>query len=432
MEVLLLILGLVFLNVVYYGGKLFLALRWGLHHRHYFIGMGSKLFTISVGDTSYSFGFYIPLFGLSRIYAYESGQKTRSHSPWEFSSHPLWKRFAVSISGPLSLALAGILIFIVLAYQEKDAYVSQEEVNKWGISPSPLAAEAGFRQGDRVVLIDGKEYERYDALLHPKKEARYTILRAGSQQEIYLSEEMISRSKYGEVSYPFMSVRAPFRIEYVVPASIADSIGLTTGDQIMAVNDSLVTSFEDFKAALNGDIDGVIDLTVRREGVSQVILLSQVLLDEERKLGFSVAPMLVYTSREHSLPEATAKGFATSYRILASNLRGFGQLFAGEISTSPSNRELKGPIGISEIYGGEYQWKRFWTITAILAIWAAFMSILPLPSTPFWDLVPLGYEATTKRVFPLPRYQKMTKLGYYIVIGLMVWILIGDLIMLFL
>lgn len=137
MEIVQLLLGMLFLNVVYHSGQLLWAFLWGIHHKHYFIGRGPKLFAFQFRDMHFTMGIYIPLFGLAKLYEYESGIKKRAASSWEFSSHPLWKRFTVAAGGLFSLLLSGMLIFICLAYMEKDSFISKEEVNKYGIYPSP-------------------------------------------------------------------------------------------------------------------------------------------------------------------------------------------------------------------------------------------------------------------------------------------------------
>ena len=53
----------------------------------------------------------------------------------------------------------------------------------------------------------------------------------------------------------------------------------------------------------------------------------------------------------------------------------FGKVFSGEDKVKDS---VEGPLGIAQIYGGTWQWSRFWYITGLLSLILAFMNVLPI------------------------------------------------------
>lgn len=427
MEIAQLLLGMIFLNVVYHTGQLIWAYRWGIHHKHYFIGRGPKLFAFQFRGMHFTVGIYIPFFGLAKIYEYESGVKKRAWSSWEFSGHSLWKRFTMAMGGVFSLMLSGILIFIWLAYIEKESFVSREEVNKYGIYPSAIATEAGFKRGDRVLQVNGHDYEGYSQLLQPQEGTRYTIDRDGNELDLVIDKEIAT--KLMETGHtPFLSVWAPFKIREIVPNSIADYTGIKAGDQIKEINHYPIISLNEFKEAISLDEDGIIDLRIRREGATEDILFSAVPLAEEGRLGFFSEDLIQYSIRQNSISESVQKGLSQSFKIITSNLRAFSYLFAG---AEVQNKNVKGPIGIAGIFGGEYLWQRFWSITAMLALWISFLNLLPLPNTAFWHMMPLFYEATTRKIFPYTAYLKIKRFGFYAAILLMASVLLSDILQLF-
>ena len=75
----------------------------------------------------------------------------------------------------------------------------------------------------------------------------------------------------------------------------------------------------------------------------------------------------------------SALSFGTSDAVeaLVSNVKGLRKIFTGEEKASDS---VQGPIGIATIYGGVWDWGRFWAITGLLSMVLAFMNMLPIPA----------------------------------------------------
>lgn len=287
--------------------------------------------------------------------------------------------------------------------------------------------EAGFKRGDRILLIDGKAYESYTELLHPQEGTRYTISRKGLEHELIIDKEVAAKI-FEANETPFLSVWAPFKISQIIPESPAAYIGLKAGDRIKEINHHAIISLHEFKNTIRLDEDGLIDLLIQREGAAEKILFSGIETQEEGRLGFFSEELLEYSIKQNTLPEAVQKGLARSYNTLSLNIKGFYSLFAGvEVQT----KNIGGPIGVAEIFGREYLWQRFWSVTAIFALWISFVNLLPLPNAAFWHMVPLFYEASTKKVFPYPAYQRIKRFGFYALILLMASIMLNDIMQLF-
>jgi regulator of sigma E protease len=163
----LILISVSFLTIVYYLGYFSLALLLGVRNSHYFLGFGQRLFDFKIKGVLFTVGAFIPIFGLSRIYKIEGRFKKRPNYAWEFVERPLFKRFLATYGGVFSLFLSSLLIFITTAYFVEDQYISKEEINKYGIYPSPLAEQYGFQRGDRILKINGNDFERYEELLDP-------------------------------------------------------------------------------------------------------------------------------------------------------------------------------------------------------------------------------------------------------------------------
>ena len=98
-------------------------------------------------------------------------------------------------------------------------------------------------------------------------------------------------------------------------------------------------------------------------------------------------------------------------------------IFTGKEKASDS---LQGPIGIATIYGGVWDWYRFWTITGLLSMVLAFMNILPIPALDGGHVVFLVIEAVTRRKFSDKFMERAQVTGMVILLSLMVFTIGND------
>ena len=97
-----------------------------------------------------------------------------------------------------------------------------------------------------------------------------------------------------------------------------------------------------------------------------------------------------YTFLE-SLPAGVAKGWET----LIMNLKNFKLLFTSkEVKASES---LGSFISIGNMFGEQWDWERFWSMTALLSIVLAFMNILPIPALDGGHVIFTLYEMISGR-----------------------------------
>jgi len=106
------------------------------------------------------------------------------------------------------------------------------------------------------------------------------------------------------------------------------------------------------------------------------------------------------------------------------NLKAFNQIFGGEVKES---KTLSGPIGMAKIYGDDFSWTRFWSITGLLIILTAFWEILPLPKTSFWQFLPLISELFGRKMH-LNTYRIILRIPYYLWFGLLFYAIFSDII----
>lgn len=118
-------------------------------------------------------------------------------------------------------------------------------------------------------------------------------------------------------------------------------------------------------------------------------------MDTLGRLGFN-ADIRRYEGKEtnYSLGQAVNYAFKDSWDVLYYNVVGFGKIFSGEIKAQESVQSI---VGIATLYGGVWDWGRFWRLTAMISLVLAFMNALPIPALDGGHMMFLTIEMITGR-----------------------------------
>lgn len=417
------IIAFALLNLVYVAGQLFASFVLNLTEPHYFFGFGRQLVKFRIRGVQFSLGLYIPIVGLSRIYTVVNGEKQQARYPWQFFDRPVGRRLLTTLSGAIALLIAGILIFIVMAYGVDESIITKDEVNKYGIYPSERAEAVGLRRGDRIIAINGKDYLEYSELIAPEilqsSGSYYTVLRGDATIDIRIHGA--SDDGKGKNSL-FVSLLVPFKIADVQPYSPAERAGITKGDRIVKVNDQPIVKFFDMLDAFQRDDDGAVEIQVERQSRDSLKTLNLSVTTDDGRIGVYPQELINYTPVQNSLPEAIQKGTRRAFSALRRNVRSLVMLTSGRIPKA----SLGGPVRIESATGSV-----FWSATGVYAMLFAFWNLLPLPKSAFWEIIPLIYEWVTKKKYSYNIFRDTIKIAWLLVAAALIWVMLNDLAKLF-
>lgn len=126
-----------------------------------------SLFKFKRGNTEYGLG-WLPLGGYVKIAgmideSMDKEYQKQAPQPWEFRSKPAWKRFLVMIAGVVMNVVLAVAIYIGVCYTWGDTYFSNEDA-KWGYNFNETGHSFGFRDGDKLVTVDGPEDREPDGV----------------------------------------------------------------------------------------------------------------------------------------------------------------------------------------------------------------------------------------------------------------------------
>lgn len=366
----------------------------------FFDAWGKKLFSFKRGETEYGIG-WLPLGGYVKIAgmideSVDTEQLKSEPQPWEFRAKPAWQRFIVMIGGIVVNLILGYLFFVMYLMAFEKDYVSTDVANQDGIYAGAIAQEIGFQQGDKIISLNGKKYDRFNdfSSLEAIFGGEMVIERDGKEMTLEIPGDFFRILKKNKGA--FIDVRGELLVKELSPElAYAKDAGLLAGDQILKVNDTAVVSFSQFTTLLYHHRGGDVNLVVGRSG-NEVSLVSRV--DTLGRIGFQPEVIQYEGQRTpYTLGSAVKYAFKDSWDVIYYNVVGFGKIFSGEIKAQESVQSI---VGIATLYGGVWDWGRFWRLTAMISLVLAFMNALPIPALDGGHMVFLVYEMITGKPAP--------------------------------
>jgi len=427
-----LLLGLSILVGLHELGHLLTAKMFGMRVEKFSIGFPPKIIGFKYGETEYSIG-AIPLGGFVKISgmvdeSMDTEQLNQEPQPWEFRAKPAWQRLIVMLGGIIVNVVTGVVIFTFLMYDRGDTYYSRDQVLEHGIVAHGIGAEIGFQDGDRVLDINGEPYKRFDdlssgeALLNSG--GYYTVDRNGEQVQVHVPRGFINEFSDEKSIGNFIDIRRPFVVENAIPGGPAEGVGFQQGDRIVRVNGNPVEYFHEFQNALQAKASEEVLLGIQRNGEE---IERAVRVNEDGTIGIQISPTLEPVRERYTFFEAIPRGTERAFSVVIINARALGRMFTGEVSA----RNVSGPIGMAKIYGNQWDWIKFWSITGLISMILAFMNLLPIPALDGGHVVFLLYEMISGQSPSEVFLENAQKVGMVLLLALMVFAIGNDILKIF-
>lgn len=427
-----LILGLSILVALHELGHYLAARAFGIRVEKFYLffdAWGFKLFSFKKGDTEYGIG-WLPLGGYVKISgmideSLDKDQLAGPPQPYEFRAKPAWQRLIVMVAGVTMNVILGVIIFSCTLLAYKKDYLPNNEV-KNGIHAYKLGQEIGLQNGDKILAINGKPFERFDDLLSSRVVfgSVLTVDRNGQKLEINVPDDFYKKIS-AQGRYNFIgSGELLYEIKMVVENENADKAGLLAGDKIIGINGKPVIGHSDLQDKLALSKNNEVSLLIRRGDKDMVL---PVAVSEKGTIGISFEPGSAispdYRMKKYTVGSAFAFGSADAWEALVSNVKGLKKIFSGEEKATDA---VQGPIGIAQIYGGTWDWAWFWRITGLLSMVLAFMNILPIPALDGGHVIFLTIESITRHKFSDKFMERSQVVGMVLLLALMFFAIGND------
>jgi regulator of sigma E protease len=444
--------GIVVIGVLIFVHELghFLAAKSvGIAVLRFSFGLGPRTpIGVRIGETDYClswipFGGFVKMAGLEEegAPAAMEGGRLEAEVPRErtFDAKPLWARVFVILAGVTMNALFAVLIYIALAGAYGAAVDTTITVGGVDSTALPLGARglASLRPGDRIVRINGDSMTGWRSIQQKLSTAagtRIIIEVAGRPGPILLDVPRSESASRAALVNALEAWHEPV-IGEVLAGHPAAAAGLRSGDRVLSAGGEAIPSWERLVRAIERNPGHTIQLVLQRQERELTVAVTPLptavrdpVDHKARTVGrIGVGPYLEV--RHFGLAGSVGEGFREAGRgagLILFTLKG---LVTGQVSA----RDIGGPVLIGQLAGEVVRAgpQVFLAFVALLSINLAILNLLPIPVLDGGHLLFLAVEAVRGRPLSLEQRQRLTQIGFFVLVGLMALALANDFLRLF-
>ncbi|HTI57383.1 RIP metalloprotease RseP [Mucilaginibacter sp.] len=429
-----LLLGLSILVILHELGHFLAARAFGIKVEKFYLffdAWGVSLVKFNYKGVEYGVG-WLPLGGYVKIAgmideSMDKEQMAGPPQPWEFRSKPAWQRLIVMLGGITVNIFVGIFIFWMLTIKYGDTYIPMSSA-KYGIVPGSIGKKIGLKAGDQVISINGKPVKHFEELTNPKVFLDNTVLniqRGTERLNITVPGDILNdisaKGQAGIEDFISMLPRSKFSVDSVI--GNAKKAGLQKGDSITAVDGQKVVFFDQFRDKLDSNKNKKVILTVVRANNTMQL---PIVVDKDGRVGF-YRPIKELFPKEDTLNysffASLPVGASKAWTNFTNNAKGLKKIFTGKVK---AQNAVSSPIGIAKLYGGYFDWYKFWSLTGFISMVLALMNLLPIPALDGGHAVFLIIEMIKGKPLSDKFLEKAQIVGFVLLIGLMVFAFGND------
>ena len=386
-----------------------------------------SLFKVKKGETEYGVG-WLPLGGYVKIAgmvdeSFDTEKLKAPPQPWEFRSKPAWQRLIIMLGGVTVNFILGFLIFGIMLFAWGEEYLPSRNIGNQTYVDS-LGYALGLRDGDQILKLGDQPFTKFNDRSIVKEIVindipEILVNRGGSEVRIPVDDKFVgilsSSKNKDEV---LMGVATPGVVATVLKDSPAEKAGLKAEDRMLSMNSVSTPYFHMFKREARKNKGQDVDVAILRGADTMAVHAT---VREDGTLGFlsyNTTHFFDTETEEYSLGRAIPAGFVEGWGFLADQIKAFGQMFKGKIKASES---LGGFGTIGKMFGSNWDWYRFWRMTAILSLILGFMNLLPIPALDGGHVMFLLWEMVTGHKPSDKFLERATLIGFILVILLVVY-----------
>lgn len=343
----------------------------------------------------------------------------------ELRGKPAWQRLIVMVAGVVMNVILAIAIYSGMLYTWGESYYHNDDMVN-GYIFNQEAEGFGFRDGDRIVSVDGEPIgninELMPRLIIVDHDVEVVVLREGEQVgfTIPLTELVAARGREGFNG--FFGQNIPFVVESVELDS-AKEAGLMAGDKIVAINNETVTDYFNAQPLIEAAANTEATLTIEREGE----IIDMVVPISDKGIGVTL-PMVAPRQVEYGFWNSIPAGVKRAGKEIKSYWDQLVMMFKPETKLY---KEMGGFISIGSIFPKEWNWYSFWNVSALLSIILAVMNLLPIPVLDGGHVLFALWEMITRRKPNEKLLTVLQNIGFYILLALLIYANGSDIIRLF-
>ncbi|WP_186577438.1 RIP metalloprotease RseP [Aquibacillus kalidii] len=398
-------------------GHFIFAKRAGMLVREFAIGMGPKVFSLKRNETLYTIRL-LPLGGYVRV-AGEDPEiielKAGQHIGLEFS---------------------------------ESGHVNKIIVNNKSKHPNAHVIEVEKADLDHRLMIEGYEVDAEDRLVFQVDPKAVFVMDENETQIAPYNRQFASKTIPQRAMQLFAGPMMNFLLTIVifaiigfvqgvptdeaiigevVPDSPAEEAGFQSGDQVIKIEDTSISSFDEFKAIVGDSPEEELSMVVNRNNEQvELTVVPKSIKSQDQEFGQIGVTTQVEKSVIKAIPYSLEETYFWGKLILVNVVK----LVTGQFSIEA----LSGPVGIYDVTDQVVQtgFMNFLSWTAALSVNLGIMNLLPLPALDGGRLLFVGIEAVRGKPIDPQKEGIVHFIGFALLMLLMIVVTWNDIQRLFL
>lgn len=406
----------------------FWVARWrGLKVEAFAIGMGPKMFSWVRDGIEYSIR-WIPAGGFVRLpqmitsETLEGGSDAREKLP---PVSPISK-ILVALAGPFMNVVFAFVIATVLYFTGLPVLVNPSIIGY--VDPNSAEAQAGIREGDRIVAVEGKKVKSWQEVQELTALARTNVLevvieRDGKPKTYHLATEM--NSAFG-LKMLRLDPRDHPEVVEVLSGQPGEEAGLKVKD--------IVLNFAGVPISSREQLIGLIE---KRPGEATEIIVKR----GEDKAKLTVTPRLNPTTNKGRIGVALGNSSATVYQVQKPGptpWENLSEVWSKTINvlsallhskqTGVGVKDLSGPPGILAILAAyiNTDYRLALSFLVLLNVNLAVLNLLPVPVLDGGHIVMAIIERIRRRPLSVKVVEYTTTAFAVVLISFMLYVSFND------
>lgn len=391
-----------------------------------FFNPGFSLWKKKIGDTEYGLG-WIPFGGYVKISgmideSMDKEQMNKAPESYELRSKPAYQRLIVMLGGVIVNVILAIVIFIGIAWFWGDNFLPAKNLS-YGIHPTEISKKMGLQDGDIIVGLDQKELKDFfelESKIVLEDAKTIQIKRGDSTLSLAIPTTVGAELSNANNATAFVLPLFPVIVDSIGKSAVMVEGSFQKNDTLLSINGESVKYQHEFIEVKKKYSDSLVTVIAKR-GMDTVTV--RTLINNKAQLGLFVKlPMQLFKTvhQAYSFAEAIPTGIQRCFTTLDNYVTGIKQIFTGKVNPNDSLGSL---ISIGNTFPSQWDWERFWTLTAVFSIVLGFMNVLPIPALDGGHALFILFEMITGRK-PSDKFMEYAQIaGMVLMFGLMLYAL---------
>jgi len=373
-------------------GHFWVARKLGVKVLRFSIGFGKPLYRFTGKQDNTEFVIAsIPLGGYVKMLDEREGEVAKEELHRAFNQKSVYSRFAIVFAGPFVNFVFAVFAFWMM-------YV----IGIQGVKPvmgkmdsDSIAWQSGLRSGDTIVSVDGTETPTlgsvYEQLLEAFIDRKAVSIKLSDQRDLIFRMDKIDQDVEPSKLQDIVGLSLQLPVEKVIigevtPGSPADTAGIQSGDQVVAIDGQSIDHWRDLVRSVINRPEQTAMVEIARNGLHQQL---SVTIGAAKKDGQTIGRIGVRPESVSPLPKsmlaihqygflaAIPKGIEKTWDLSVLTVKMLGKIVVGDASI----KNISGPITIAEVAGHSARMgiESFLRFLAIVSLSLGVINLLPIP-----------------------------------------------------